>query len=139
MQKERLQRGADGLEKKRGALLAQIAALKEVRGQGCCVYVTLACWDALGGQLRGLAKTLYGSLAATGLMHPTLLGLCVLGASKLRWPPLLVVINMQAGGVVEGELASLQEQVDKVAAEVRGGWVGEWREMRSGGEVGDMT
>ena len=46
---------------------------------------------------------------------------------------------MQAGGVVEGELASLQEQVDKVAAEVRGGWVGEWREMRSGGEVGDMT
>ena len=32
VQKERLQRGADVLEKKRGSLLAQIASLKEV---GC--------------------------------------------------------------------------------------------------------
>lgn len=30
------------------------------------------------------------------------------------------VAPMQAGGAVEGELSSLQEQVDKVAAEVRG-------------------
>ena len=118
VQKERLQRGADALEKRRGALLAQIAGLKEASGRaggtpggaGGEAQQGVAAYSLSGG--RRMCRGQRMPPAAPGEPDGSGLGSSVRMPRRLHAPS-------QAGGAVEGELASLQEQVDKVAAEVR--------------------
>ena len=103
VQKERLQRGADALEKKRGVLLAQIAALKEARpAVGLCR--TLGC--ARGPAAECLAHCAsHGHVCGTCVMHvggtPSCLSSSLAAAAGAaqavpRWPSWHVVCRRAA-------------------------------------------